>query len=190
MQYWINIWYQSIRYCINLRYWVWQGSRWRVIIYWHCWLWYTMLVVQWLWRPSGMHKVTGSNLDLSKILLFGFHVHRLMKLYMDDMYVLYTLYGHVCTWTCMRINVCQCICMSEHVMYMSEHILYCSELYEQGCTLDLHDIGCTWYIHDLYVHSPSGFILWILKSHGVIKVIPEEYQSVLPCNLYIQCYWA
>ena len=55
------------------------------------------LVVQWLRQPSGMHKVTGSNPELSKFYLFGFHVPRHMKLYMDDMHMLYTLFGHVYT---------------------------------------------------------------------------------------------
>ena len=52
-----------------------------------------------------------------QILNFGFHVHRNVKLYIADMYVLYTLSDQACTRTCMSIHVCFCIYMSEHVIF-------------------------------------------------------------------------
>jgi hypothetical protein len=51
----------------------------------------SLLVEQWLRQLDVMHMIVGSSPNLSNFLLFDFHVHRNVKLYMPEMYVLYTL---------------------------------------------------------------------------------------------------
>jgi hypothetical protein len=63
-----------------------------------------------------MHIIVPA-LRLSNFWLFDFHVHRNVKLYMADMYMLYALSEQVWTLTSMCIHVCFCTYMFEYCVY-------------------------------------------------------------------------
>ncbi len=133
----------------------------------------------------------GSEPNLSNFLPFDFHVHRNMKLYIPDMYVLYSMYivwtsmytnmrEHTCMLVSQYVHVCWC-----HSMYMSKHGMYWNNVFSNVYT-------CLFMVYTLHIqmiylsaHGSSWFIPWTWNIIVWYNYFLEVCNSVLVCTALV-----